>query len=46
MHTKFWSENLKTWKTRHRQEDNFKMDLRRGWTGLLFLSIGTSGKLL
>jgi len=34
MHIKFWSENLReetTWKTRHRWEDNIRMDLREVW---------------
>jgi hypothetical protein len=42
MHTKFWLENLKRScrKSRHRWEDNIRMDLREiGWEGIEWMHL-------
>jgi hypothetical protein len=54
VHTGFWWGNLRErahWRPRCRYEDNINMDLQkwdggRGWTGLIWLRIGTGSRLL
>jgi hypothetical protein len=53
VHTGFWWGNMREkahWRPRCRQEDNINMDLQKwdggGWTGLIWLRIGTGSRFL